>query len=267
MRDAAAWLELPENPHPTSLREATFSRKREKGITPNERLFHMSMHARKTSRLVGRYSSVGGLSGLDLPREGKRAGGKIEIAHGHEVDPSFSGASEAAGKDEARITRQRRSRVAINAQTDALEYEARRGRISAAAYEAGRYVDRVLEAASGRRTGREFGEADRAGFSAFALQQALVARIDAARKAQALKDAIVKEIGPEPARVIVKVIGESLSFRMIARIDAMAAGKNREAVSTGKGRDCERAARAVAGRFRDGLEALAVCWKRRGKPV
>jgi hypothetical protein len=54
---------------------------------------------------------------------------------------------------------------------------------------------------------------------------------------------------------------------MIARIDAMAAGKNREAVSTGKGRDCEREARAVAGKFRDGLEALAVCWERRGKPA
>ena len=130
----------------------------------------------------------------------------------------------------------------------------------------------MLEAASGRRSGREFGEADRAGFSAFALQQALVARIDAARKAGALKDAITKEIGPESARIIVKVIGESLSFRMIARIDAMAAGKNREAVSTGKisegkGRDCEREARAVAGKFRDGLEALAMAWERRGKPV
>ena len=157
----------------------------------------MSTHARKTSRLIGRYSNVGGLSGLDLPREGKRAGGKIEIAHGHEVDPYFSFEPEAAGKGEARITRQRRSRVAINAQTDALEYEARRGRISAAAYEAGRYVDRVLEAASGRRTGREFGEADRAGFSAFALQQAMVARIDAARKAGALKEAMAREIGPE----------------------------------------------------------------------
>jgi hypothetical protein len=218
----------------------------------------MSMHARKTSRLVGRYSNVGGLSGLDLPREGKRAGGKIEIAHGHEVDPYFAGEEES---------RQRRQRGAINAQTDALEYEARRGRISAAAYEAGRYIDRVLEAASGHRTGREFGEADRAGFSAFALQQALVARIDAARKAGAVKDAMVKEIGPESARIIVKVIGESLSFRMIARIDAMAAGKNREAAPTGKGRDCERAARAVAGSFRDGLEALAAGWERRGKPV
>ena len=152
----------------------------------------MSTHARKTSRLIGRYSSVGGLSGLDLPREGKRAGGKIEIAHGHEVDPYFGGESEATGKGEARVARQRRSRVAINAQTDALEYEARRGRISAAAYQAGRYVDRLLEAASGRRTGREFGEADRAGFSAFALQQALVARIDAARRAGALKDAMAQ---------------------------------------------------------------------------
>ena len=226
----------------------------------------MSTHARKTSRLVGRYSNVGGLSGLYLPREGKRAGGKIEIAHGHEVDPYFGGEAEAAGKGEARILRQRRQRVAINAQTDALEYEARRGRISAAAYQAGRYVDRVLEAASGRRTGREFGEADRAGFSAFALQQALVARIDAAREAGALKDAMAREIGPESARIIVKVIGESLSFRMIARVDAMAAGKNREAAPTGKGRDCEREARAVAGKFRDGLEALAAGWERKGKP-
>jgi|GEM_PF-1290175 len=218
----------------------------------------MSTHARKTSRLIGRYSSVGGLSGLDLPREGRRAGGKIEIAHGHEVDPYFAGEAPAAGK--------RRQRVAINAQTDALEYEARRGRISAAAYDAGRYIDRLLEAASGRRTGREFGEADRAGFSAYALQQALAARIDAARRAGALKDAMDREIGPEAARIIVKVIGEGLSFRMIARIDAMAAGKSREAVPTGKGRDNERAARAVAGRFREGLEELAVVWERKGRP-
>ncbi|MGA8170644.1 MAG: hypothetical protein WB816_07425, partial [Methylocystis sp.] len=118
-----------------------------------------------------------------------------------------------------------------------------------------------------RRTGREFGEADRAGFSAHALQQALAARIDAARKAGALKEAMAREIGPESARIVVKVIGESLSFRMIARLDAMAAGKAREAGATGKGRDCEREARAVAGKFRDGLEMLALGWERRGKPV
>jgi hypothetical protein len=231
----------------------------------------MSTHARKTSRLIGRYSSVGGLSGLDLPREGKRAGGKIEIAHGHEVDPYFGGEAVAVGKGEARVLRQRRQRVAINARTDTLEYEARRGRISAAAHQAGRYIDRLLEAASGKRTGREFGEADRAGFSVYALQQALVARIDAARAAGALKDAMAREIGPEAARIVVKVIGEGASFRMIARLDAMAAGKAREGAptgkGTGKGRDCERAARAVAGKFRDGLETLAMAWERRGRPV
>ena len=53
---------------------------------------------------------------------------------------------------------------------------------------------------------------------------------------------------------------------MIARIDAMAAGKNREAVSTGKisegkGRDCEREARAVAGSFATGWRR----WRWRGE--
>jgi hypothetical protein len=228
----------------------------------------MTTHsAKKSSRLIGRYSSVGGLTGLDLPREGRRAGGKIEIVHGHEVDPYFGGEAETVGRGEARILRQRRQRVAINAQTDALEYEARRGRISAAAYAAGRYIDRLLEAASGRRTGRQFCERDNAALSPFSLQQALVARIDAARAAQTLRDAMAREIGAESARIIAKVIGEGLSFRMIARIDAMGAGKSREGAPTGKGRDCERAARAVAGKFRDGLEALAVAWERRGKPV
>ena len=88
----------------------------------------MSTHARKTSRLIGRYSSVGGLSGLDLPREGKRAGGKIEIAHGHEVDPPFW--RRGGGRRQKRGAHRYASagqRVAINAQTDALEYEARRG--------------------------------------------------------------------------------------------------------------------------------------------
>ena len=180
--------------------------------------------------------------------------------------PILRGEAEAAGKGEARVTRQRRQRVAINAQTDALEYEARRGRISAAAYQAGRYVDRLLEAASGRRTAASSASRPRRLFSLRAATGAGRA-IDAARRAGALKDAMARQIGPESARIVVKVIGEGASFRMIARIDAMAAGKSREAVSTGKGRDCERAARAVAGRFRDGLEQLAVTWERRGKPV
>ena len=155
----------------------------------------MSTHARKTSRLIGRYSSVGGLSGLDLPREGKRAGGKIRSLMGTRSIPISQARRRPRQKRGADITPAPPARRDQRPDRRA-EYEARRGRIFAAAYDAGRYVDRVLEAASGRRSGREFGEADRAGFSAFALQQALVARIDAARKAGALKNAITKEIGP-----------------------------------------------------------------------
>ncbi len=109
-----------EPPSPTSGR-------RESPPVPQRKAVPHVHACAKNLPAVGRYSSVGGLSGLDLPREGKRAGGKIVIAHGHEVDPYCSGEAEAAGKGEARITRQRRQRVAINAQTDALEYEARRG--------------------------------------------------------------------------------------------------------------------------------------------
>ena len=39
---------------------------------------------------LGRYSSSQGLPGPELPREGRRAGGKIEIVHGQEVDPFFA---------------------------------------------------------------------------------------------------------------------------------------------------------------------------------
>ncbi len=224
-------------------------------------------HARqKTARLLGRYGAVSGAAGPELPREGLRAGGKIEIVHGHEADPyAKPGPGE---RRNAAPARQRRQRVAINARIDLLEYEHQRGRLSGAAYAAGRYVDRLLEAASGRRSQKEFGEPNRAALSPHALQQTLVARIDAARSAARLKEAMAREIGADGARVIARVIGESLSFREIARLDKMAAGKNRESVPTGgKGRDCERAARLVAASFRDGLEALALVWEKRGKPV
>lgn len=216
----------------------------------------------KATQTIGRYSPLRGLSGPELPREGKRAGGKIEIVHGHEEDPD-SFPRTTGGEGAARPRR----RVAINAQTDALEYEFRRGRITPPAYDAGRYIDRLLEAASGRRSALEFGERNRAEASPLSLQYALAARIDAAREATRLKTAMAQEVGAETARILVKVIGEGMSFRAIARIDARACGKNRETRPGGKGRDCERAARRVAGLFRAGLEELALAWEKRGRPV
>jgi hypothetical protein len=151
--------------------------------------------------------------------------------------------------------------------TDTLEYEHGRGRLTPAAYATGRYIDAVLEAANGRRSGTEFGERCREQLSPLSLQHAMAARIDAGRAAGFLKEAMMREIGPESARVVVLIIGESLSFREIARMDARSEGKNREAQPTGKGRDCERASRRVGGLFRSGLEDLALAWEKKGAPV
>jgi len=227
----------------------------------------MALRKVKVSSVLGRYSHATVTVGPDLPREGPRAGGKIEIAHGHEVDPYLSNDSPAPG-GKLKFLHQRRQRVAINAQTDTLEYEYKRGRVSPPAYETGRYIDRLLEAATGRRSSIEFGERNRAQLSPLSLQHALAARIDAGRDAAFLKDAMAREIGAEKSRVVVRVIGDALSFRAVARLDALSLGKNREGARIGgKGRDCERAARRVAGLFREGLEELAQAWERKGRPV
>jgi hypothetical protein len=209
------------------------------------------MNRRAQRRSAARYSAPQGNDGCELPRKGLRAAGKIEIIHADVDDP---------------VEPRRQRRVAVNARIDILEYEARRKRISPAAFEAGRYIDAVLERASGRRTARDFGQRNPAPFSSFSLQHALAMRIDAARAAQALKDSIAQEVGPGPARVVMLVIGEGLSFREIARCDAFASGKNREAAPTGKGRDCERAAGKVAQIFRDALETLARAWGKQRRP-
>ena len=50
----------------------------------------MTKHMPKATLFIGRYSQITGVMGADLPRAGERAGGKIEIVHGHEVDPETS---------------------------------------------------------------------------------------------------------------------------------------------------------------------------------
>jgi len=214
---------------------------------------------------LGRYSPAQGLSGPELSREGRRAGGKIEIVHGQEIDPFFADGLELPSR--GRTPGPRRQRVAINTRTDILEYEHGRGRLTPAAYATGRYIDAVLEAANGRRSATDFGERHRAQLSPLSLQHAMAARIDAGRAAAILKEAMTQAIGSQTTRVLVLIIGETLTFREVARMDARSEGKNREAQPTGKGRDCERAARRIGGLFRQGLEDLALAWERKGAPV
>lgn len=209
------------------------------------------MNRRAQRQSAARVSPSNDVDVRELPRKGLRAAGKIEIVHADVDEPEDS---------------RRRRRVAVNARIDPLEYEFRRKRISIAAFEAGRYIDAVLERASGQRSARDFGQRNPAPFSSFSLQHALAARLDAARTAQTLKQAIAQEVGASAARVVTLVIGEGLSFREIARRDAFAAGKNREAQPAGKGRDCERAAGKVAQTFRDTLETLAHVWEKNGRP-
>ncbi|HXY57824.1 MAG TPA: hypothetical protein VEH76_04505 [Methylocystis sp.] len=228
----------------------------------------MTKHMAKATRLIGRYSPLSGVSGGELPRAGARAGGKIEIVHGHEVDPEAPPESSAQSGAASAPAGRKRRRVAINARTDLLEYEHQHGRLSPQAYAVGRYVDAILEAANGRRGGVEFGERNRVAISAYSLQQALAARMDAAREAARLKEAMAREIGRECARVVSLVIGDGLLFRDIARMEAMTCGKAKEGAPLGaKGRDCERAARRIAGLFRHGLEELAAVWEKKGRPA
>ena len=68
MRGAAAWLELPQNPHPTSLREAAFSHSWEKDAPPH--LKHPRdqirdvMTGRRGVEMMGReFHAISGLRG------------------------------------------------------------------------------------------------------------------------------------------------------------------------------------------------------------
>ena len=91
---------------------------------------------REPSHKSGRYSHAGGLASIDLPREGKRAGGKIEIVHGVAPDPYFAKYGERRGRGKFEVLGQRQQRVAINRRADAIEFELSCGRISQAAADA-----------------------------------------------------------------------------------------------------------------------------------
>ncbi len=219
------------------------------------------MMATESSQKSGRYAPVGGLASIDLPREGKRAGGKIAVVHGVAPDPYFAADGEERGRGKNKLTRQRQQRVAINAQTDMLEYEHRRGRISVAAYDAGRYIDALLERAEGKRSGAGFGEGSHVGVSPLAQQAVMMGKIITANEKRELQSAIVLVVGLDAAMVVLMVISGS-SFRDTAHANlAMRSG-----VSPSKNQ-IRHGARDLARIFRRALEELAESWEQRGRPV
>jgi len=145
-------------------------------------------------RKISRYSpETADVARIDVPHEGKRAGGKIEVAHGHEVDPNptLEPLKGQVGK--------RRQRVAINRNTDALEREHSYGRLSPAAYRAGTIYQRIIERSRGATMGGRSMEPSNGRGS---HDHAIAARIDDARAAIAVQDDARKAIGADGEFII-----------------------------------------------------------------
>ena len=157
---------------------------------------------------IGRYGHApSGTTSVDLPRVGKRAGGKIDVVHAHEVDPNSSIEQVKGGAG------RRRQRVACNRNSDALEREASYGRLSIAARRVGMQIQATLEISRGQRGAAGIFEPSSGGGSA---DHGMVARLDAAFAANVLLALMGKIIGPEQSFLLAAVLGERLPFREAA---------------------------------------------------
>ena len=139
MRDAAAWLELPMNPHPTRLRRATLSHKRERGGTPND-LDSVIKKARTRRR---------GASTLDLRGEAwlslVHVASIVPLAHFARRAGVFRRARSGEGRDSRRSRPAAHHRRQEQRAADRLENLQRAPRL--------RDADRALHhAAHGRRS-------------------------------------------------------------------------------------------------------------------
>lgn len=203
-------------------------------------------------RKISRYSpETADVARIDVPHEGKRAGGKIQIIRGHEIDPN-----QALENVKGQVGK-RRQRVAINRNTDALEREHSYGRLSPAAYRAGTIYQRIIERSRGATSGGCSMEPSNGGGS---NEQAMAARMDAAEATVHLRADARKAIGPIPECILSCVLGDRLPFPQVA---AKLAQEPR--AGAGWYRSKGGSARAVR-LFRKGLEDLAEYWDLHGEP-
>jgi hypothetical protein len=206
------------------------------------------MKNRENSQKSGRYGSVAGLASLDLPREGKRCGGKIEIVHGVAPDPYFAKEGQRRGRGKHEVLGQRQQRVAINRRADAIEFELSCGRISQAAADAARAYQRVVESAR-KATGALNWEQGSGGGDHDA---AIASRLDRAWALVRWSDSIRFIAGGPAARMIDLAVDERLSIADIALRFGYASRWGRARIGDA---------------FRVGLERIAVEWERTGFPT
>ena len=151
---------------------------------------------------VGRYTDVGrAIEPGELPRQGERR--KQHVKHGAVDDPNPA----LKGK---------RQRVAVNVKTDALESEYAYGRISEAAYRAGRAYQHVLELAGGRPTGGgQWMEGARVD-APRAHEAAIVRGLKTAKRALEVEREALPIIGVLGANVLRMVLGDRLTIAEVA---------------------------------------------------
>jgi hypothetical protein len=173
--------------------------------------------------------------GPALPRAPKHMRGKVEIVVAAVEDPNV------VGKEKLR-----RQRVAVNVARDTLEREYAFGRISTAAYQAGRAFERILEAARGRRSR---GVAFERSCGAGSQELQILRRVEIAERAIQIQAEVRSIIGEHDERLLRAILGDGLTFEKIA---------------AGEGCQGKRARARVAARFREALRVLAMEWGRGG---
>ncbi len=137
--------------------------------------------------------------------------------------------------------------VTINRKVDVLEDERSHRRISEGAYRTGRLIQQAFEVSI--RSSSNWLEGS-GGSPIEANENRIAKGCEIASRAAALERRLIDAVGAMGAKHIRRVLGDGLSFREVAAIEARGAG--------------ERATSVVATRFRGLLEDVTTHWAARG---
>lgn len=181
-------------------------------------------------------------------RKRKKYGGPLKAANDH-VDLRFADI-EAPDSQE-----RKQRRVAVNARTDALEHEYAYGRLSEAAYRAGRIYQAVLE-----RSGHD---------PSISMHWPTQERVDASRSTDGGLVRALDAAGDvvdmlKETRPVVGWHGERILSLVLGR--GMSLGEAAAQLMTGGGSISKHATSFYAWLFRQVLEALAIFWSTEGQP-
>lgn len=192
---------------------------------------------------AGRYTRVNDAQapGPELPR--KRPNMAIRV--GAVADPMPVHDANGA------LMAPKRQKVAVNIHTDALETEYSYGRISTAAYSAGRTYQYVLEVSRGRTSGGASFEPKDRGNPAIAHEWAIISGLERAADAVDLVYDVREAVGQWAECLLSDILGAGITIG---------------AAAIARGYSSTDGRRKVAGEFREALEGLALHWEKQRAP-